>query len=333
MNRPDGFSPDWASPPGETISDILETRNIQLDAFAQKIGWSDLEASALIAGTITITSEIAQTLANALGPSASFWIIRESQYRADLGRPGRSAPGPQSPRLLPTASRRPERLSLSTPRMAAFRTSPSFESQPRAVAEWLKQGEGKSAALNCMPWNPDKLKAELPTLRSMSRIKEPTAFLPELRDHCAACGVAVVIARTPTGCRASGATRFLTPQKAMILLSFRYLSDDQFWFTFFHETGHLLLHGINNLFIEGVPSMSEADEREANIFSERVLIPDSHRKSFESLKLGARSIAAFAKEIGISPGIVVGQLQHFGKLPRKHFNGLKVQYDWDRLGL
>ena len=41
----------------------------------------------------------------------------------------------------------------------------------------------------------------------------------------------------------SGATRWLTPEKALIQLSLRHKSDDQLWFTFFHETGHVLLHG------------------------------------------------------------------------------------------
>jgi hypothetical protein len=34
----------------------------------------------------------------------------------------------------------------------------------------------------------------------------------------------------------------ISPNKAMVILSFRYLSDDHFWFTFFHEIAHLLLH-------------------------------------------------------------------------------------------
>ncbi|MBL8419274.1 MAG: hypothetical protein JNK92_01440, partial [Dechloromonas sp.] len=49
----------------------------------------------------------------------------------------------------------------------------------------------------------------------------------------------------------SGATRWLSPDKALIQLSLRYKSDDQLWFSFFHEVGHLLLHGKKEVFIEG----------------------------------------------------------------------------------
>lgn len=333
MNTLDGFTPGWVSPPGETISDILEERNIQLGVFADDLGWSAPAAAALIRGSVAVTAEIARQLATALGPSPSFWMARESQYRSDLARLDTASAkrGPAQPGVhrLRGSAQRP----AATPSIAAFRTSPSFESQPAAVVAWLREGERKSAAVRCMPWNPAQFRSQLPALRPLTRIKDPKIFLPELRERCRTCGVAVVIARTPPGCRASGATRFLSPQKAMILLSFRYLSDDQFWFTFFHEAGHLLLHSMSSLFLEGVAAISEEHEREANAFSERLLIPDAFQTSFSSLTLGARSIAAFAKTVGISPGIVVGQLQHFGKIKRNHFNGLKVRFDWDQVGL
>jgi HTH-type transcriptional regulator/antitoxin HigA len=333
MNALDSFSPDWVSPPGETISDILEKRKIHLDVFAEEIGCSASNAAAIIKGRVEITIDLAQQLATALGPSASFWMTRESQYRTDLARLSPDSAKTVAANQGIHLSRGLVRRAATPPPMAAFRTSPSFESQPAAVAVWLREGEQKSTALNCMPWKPEVFRSELPSLRSMTRIKDPRIFLPDLRERCRACGVAVVVARTPSGCRASGATRFLSPQKAMILLSFRYLSDDQFWFTFFHEAGHLLLHNIHSLFLEGVAAVSEEDEREANTFSERILIPDSYQTSFSSLILGARSIVAFAKELGISPGIVVGQLQHFGRIKRSHFNGLKVRFDWDQVGL
>ncbi|MFX9089566.1 ImmA/IrrE family metallo-endopeptidase, partial [Acinetobacter baumannii] len=50
----------------------------------------------------------------------------------------------------------------------------------------------------------------------------------------------------------------LTPEKAMVLLSFRHLSDDHFWFTLFHEFAHLLLHN-NQTFID--TDDTEVDQR------------------------------------------------------------------------
>jgi HTH-type transcriptional regulator / antitoxin HigA len=35
------------------------------------------------------------------------------------------------------------------------------------------------------------------------------------------------------------------------MLSFRYKTNDHFWFSLFHELAHLLLHGKKSLFLEG----------------------------------------------------------------------------------
>jgi hypothetical protein len=40
------------------------------------------------------------------------------------------------------------------------------------------------------------------------------------------------------------------------------------------------------------------------------------------------AICRFADDVGIAPGIVVGQLQHKGLLPTTHCKDLKVRYQW-----
>ena len=158
--------------------------------------------------------------------------------------------------------------------------------------------------------------------------KDPSDFLPALQQICSTSGVAAVIVRAPNGCRASGATRFVSSDKALLLLSFRYLSDDQFWFTFFHEAGHLLLHGAESIFLEGLDGDSSTQESEANEFAEKVLIPSEFKHALLTLTPDMRAIIRFAKKIGVSPGIVVGQLQHHGRVRRNHFNGLKRRFQW-----
>ena len=155
----------------------------------------------------------------------------------------------------------------------AFRTSPTFDSRLGAVAAWLRQGELEGRPKECAPWNAAGFQASLPKLRSLTRRKDPRVFVPRLRECCAENGVAVSVVRAPTGCRASGATRFLSTDRALLLLSFRYLTDDHFWFTFFHECGHLLLHGEQELFLEGTDTKFAAEEQEANEFAAHTLIP------------------------------------------------------------
>ena len=112
------------------------------------------------------------------------------------------------------------------------------------------------------------------------------------------------------------------------MLSFRYLTDDHFWFTFFHESGHLLLHN-KRLFLEGAETPDTAEELEANEFAARTLVPLSFYSEMLSLPTANLEVIRFARRTGVSPGIIVGQLQHEGRLPRNWLNGLKRRYRWE----
>jgi HTH-type transcriptional regulator/antitoxin HigA len=111
------------------------------------------------------------------------------------------------------------------------------------------------------------------------------------------------------------------------VLSFRYLSDDHFWFAFFHEAGHLLLHGKRALFLEGYGTTNK-EEEEANAFAARMLIPREFQSKLPALRADSLQIIKFARQIGIAPGIVVGQLQHAKLVKPEHLNRLKRRYRW-----
>jgi Zn-dependent peptidase ImmA (M78 family) len=167
-------------------------------------------------------------------------------------------------------------------------------------------------------------------MRTLSRLKDPQQFLPHLQVLCASCGVALVVVRAPKGCRASGATRFLSTEKALIALSFRHRTDDHFWFTFFHEAAHLILHAKDALFLEDGSDVTETEEAEANEFAARVLVPKEYIVELASLRPNLKSIVAFARRLGVAPGIVVGQLQHIRRIRRDQLNSLKRRYAWDQ---
>jgi Zn-dependent peptidase ImmA (M78 family) len=213
-------------------------------------------------------------------------------------------------------------------RQAAFKTSPSFPANPGATAAWLRRAEIEAQSISCDPWNAERFGQTLAAIRKLTRKKDPDIFIPELRKLCAKCGVAVVMLRAPTGCRASGATRFLSPDKALLLLSFRYLSDDHFWFTFFHEAGHLLLHNRKTLFLEGHDVSTTAEEEEANKFAADVLIPLQFRKEMFNLPVNGFDVIRFAKTVGVSPGIIVGQLQYHDRFTHRQLNNLKRRFVW-----
>ncbi len=361
MKKNIDFQPDWASAPGDTIADILEERNLPPAEFARRMGHTLPQARDLLDGRQPISNDLARKLEQVLGASAAFWIDREAQYRQDLVRlrdkedskarvdwlqelplkdmigfgwirPESTSPKAKEAACLEffgvpdvSAWRDTYKGALE---MAVFRTSASFKSHPGAVAAWLRQGEIEASSIACKPWDAEKFNDALGKIRPLTWKKSPSIFIPKLRELCAACGVAVVIVRAPTGCRASGATRFLSSNKALLLLSFRYLSDDHFWFTFFHEAGHLILHGKDALFLEGANMVTTKQEEEANRFAVDTLVPPEDKPALLDLPRDGRAVLKFARRIGISPGIVVGQLQHVGRLQPNQLNSLKRRFRW-----
>jgi plasmid maintenance system antidote protein VapI len=355
------FEPDWLSPPGETIRHILRERRLNTSDLVPRLELSAFDFEALISGSLEISPLLAQRLEDVVGMSAQFWERREQQYRADQRRLTDRARAPSARdwiRDLPVqdmvkfgwirrtnaiADKEAECLRFfgvqsigewhaayqSPLLVAAFRTSAAYPSSPPAVAAWLRQAELTAERIPCSPWNRDRLRQMLPELRSLTRRKEPGLFLSELRQKCAECGVAVVVIPAPAGCRASGATKFIDDgRKALIVLSHRYKSDDQFWFSFFHEVAHLLLHEADMLFLEDGGEVSFEEEAEANEFAARTLIPTEWHPAVMAVTLRTRDVIRLSVKIGVSPGILVGQLQHLGRIGPARLNGLKRRFDW-----
>jgi len=211
--------------------------------------------------------------------------------------------------------------------LAAFRGSARFDKDAAAVATWLRQGERRAAELACEPFEKGAVRAALPELRDLTNESDPQVFGPKLIEIGKRIGIAVTLELAPKGCPASGATRWLAPDKAMLMLSLRHKSNDHLWFSLFHEIGHLLLHGKKMLFLElGV--LDDEHEKEADRFARDQLIPPPQAKRLPSIARTKAAVQAFAKTLGIAPGIVVGRMQKEELLPWSHLNGLKVRYRW-----
>lgn len=355
MDSSQEFKPDWASAPGDTISDILRERDLSEEEFAHLMGHHLEYVRDLLQGRATITLAVARKLESCLGASVEFWMSRDFQYRQDIARLhvvhdkwldelplgdmirfGWLTPIPHPSSEVDACLRFFNVPSIGAwyetygglQQLVAFRTSPSFDSRPAAVAAWLRQGEIEAEKIDSQPWDANRFRKSLSYIRSLTRRGNPDRFIPELQRCCAESGVAVVVVRAPSGCRASGATRFVSQDKALLQLSFRYLTDDHLWFTFFHEAGHLLLHGKEGFFLEGTETASTLQEKEANEFAASTLIPPEFLPKLLSLTSDSRKVIMFAKEVGVSPGIVVGQLQHLGRIRHNQLNGLKRRFEW-----
>jgi HTH-type transcriptional regulator / antitoxin HigA len=352
------FQPDWQSHPGETIADFLEEGRLSVHQFARRMQLEKQLVEGLIRGQAELTPSIAEKLSSIVGSTPEFWLQREIQFRIAQGsRLSSSLEAKQWIKSLPVTdmikfgwigpdpgsnNRVHSCLSFfgvsalqewhdkydQLLNAVAFRTSHSFDSNTASVAAWLRQAEVQAASIACQTWNAKKLQSTLPQLRRLTRDPDPQSFIPTAQQLCAACGVAFVVVRSPAGCRASGATRFLSKKQAIVVLSIRYLSDDHFWFTFFHEIAHLLLHAERGLFLEGTGMPDDTFEVEANEFAAHTLISQDQRAELKNLSPTIWNIARFARRINVAPGIVVGQMQHSKMLRPNQYNALKRRFQW-----
>ena len=73
--------------------------------------------------------------------------------------------------------------------------------------------------------------------------------------------------------------------QALIQLSARHKSDDHFWFSFFHEAAHLLLHSKKHIYVDSNLGTNTNSEAEADIWASNFLITPEKWGNFR-LRLG-----------------------------------------------
>jgi HTH-type transcriptional regulator / antitoxin HigA len=351
------FAPSWLSPPGDTIADILEERGWEQAELAQRTGFTKKHVNDLVKGRASLSPDAAQRLSTVLGSTTEFWLTREAQYQAALER--RKAREMHSGEtewlsklplswmlkegLIAKKSDKAEQVNealrwygvasveawnetFEKP-LVAFRASTKFAKSKGAVITWLRAVEIAAEYVRCASYDEKAFRAALPSLRELTLQTDPEVFLPKMRAICAKVGIALVVAPAPPGCPVHGATRWLGPRKALLALSLRYRTHDLLWFSFFHECAHLLKHSKKMLFVDGIDGLQTEEENEADKFAADLLIPVGVAPRLRRLKTEA-DVRAFAKEIGVAPGIVVGRMQHDRLLSMSQMNGLKQRYEW-----
>lgn len=339
------YEPAEVLPPGETLRETLENVDMSQAQLAARTGLSTKHINQIIQGAAALTHETAILLERVTGVPARFWNALEDHYRDYLARiDEREELGHRLEwlkRMPISALRKLGKITADSKDKASvlqqaldffgvanvaawdevwaspaanYLKSAAFTVDPGAMAAWLRLGELEAAKIHCAPFDRDKLKAVLPELRALT-VLHPEEFVPRMREICAGVGVAVVFVDGIAGCRASGATRWLSPNKAVIQLSLRGKRNDKLWFAFFHELAHVLLHGKRSVFIETddarTGSGSDEEEAQASKFAGDVLIPPGFKDELMHLDpWNYVQVKNFAARLGIAPGVVAGRLQH-----------------------
>jgi HTH-type transcriptional regulator / antitoxin HigA len=350
------FEPDYVVPPGDTLSEVLEERSMTQAELSRRTGLSTKHINQIVAGEATISPETALKLERVTRVPARFWTQLEAVHQeqrsrrlesetlqadvdwlrelpvkqlVDRGWIEQKADRVDQLREVLTffgvASRAAWETVWNVP--TAYRKSRAFESDLHALATWLRIGELQAANIVRRPFNARAFRSALGDIRGLTRIEDPQVWLPALQQTCAEHGVAVVIEKEISGARINGAVRWLAPDQVLIELSLRHGWADIFWFTFFHEAGHVVQHERKRLtFVDGKGAKQGELEEEADAFASRMLIPHEFDEALGTLGSSADKVRDFADRLGLGPGIVVGRLQHEGLLGHQLLNKLRVRY-------
>jgi len=359
------FLPGWVSPPGETIEDLLGERGWKQGELADRLGYTDKHLSLLINGKASLTEDAAMKLERVLGASASFWLAREAKYREHLARLGEKQlyeswvgwldqlPITQLmnldviPKLRNAGANKLKIVQsclkffgVASPNewekhyggmQVSYRRTKEEQSDIGAISSWLRMGELEAEKFPGPPYNKAKFEQALTVIKGLTT-EPPEVFAPKMYQALEASGVVFVLVPSIPRAHVSGVARWLRNNKPLIQLSLYGKNNDKFWFTFFHEAAHILLHADNRqakkaVFLDDLNNHQSDDpkEHEANQWAADFLIPQSYIHELSSIR-SKESVERFSAVLGIHPGIVVGRLQHEGFIKQSWMNGLKESF-------
>jgi len=334
---------DLAIHPGELLEETIEEIGMSQAELANRLGRPTQAINEIIKGKKSITPATAIELEDVLKVPAHIWIGLESEYQMVKAKQEELKVMEEETSLL---DRFPyldlsklgfvektrdkikkvnelrsffsvanlSRIEHVGAYQSAFRVTSHKNITHECIASWIQAGRLEADAIETKPFNKSKLKKLLPKLKK-SMLLDVNEIIPTCKELLASCGVAFVLMPHFKNTGAQGATFWLNNKdKAVLMMSLRGKKTDMFWFSFFHEIGHILLHKKREIFIENgydTPELQEQEE-EANQFSRDLLIP---KKDFDVFITSGNyknraSVKSFAKSLNIKTSIVVGRMMH-----------------------
>jgi addiction module HigA family antidote len=345
------------SKPGDTILETIEYMKMSQSELAGRMGKTPSKINDLISGKEPITVNTALQLEKVLAIDAKFWLNREMQYREKLTRIEQEEALEECIEWL---NKQPikelkkygylktdkvgtemvaeclqfygvasvsqwESIYVDDYVSTSFRKSQVHQSILSSMTAWLRIGEIEMRKIkNIADYDKDAFKQSLTGIRRLVK-DHPEDFATRLQQECLMAGVIVIYVMCISKAPISGAARWIgkTP---LIQLTDRYKSNDHFWFTFYHEAGHLLLHGRKEVFIEDFDEFkSDPDkETEADEFANKWLLPGDVTEEV-SLQPTEKEIKQVARKYQTHPAIVLGRLQHLKIVPFSFGVSLKLK--------
>lgn len=346
--------------PGYYLNDIIADMGVTQDEFAKRLGTTGKTLSNLLNGKINLSSEIALKLSIMLGTSIDVWLNlqktytekvleiecrkikdREAEYvrlldysffvNLGLVKKARTA-GEKAVELLRYFKIASFDVLMRPDFLVNYRTAIQTVSEKNVLNSnaWVQTAINIGSEIETDKYNSRRLKSHLSEIRNMT-LQDPKVFLPRLHEILSSCGIALVILPHLKNSGVNGAVKWITKDKVILAINNRRKYADTFWFSLFHEIGHVFQHRIAMLIVgRAIDDMDELNrelENEADDFAQNILLPkDKYFKFVDNNNYSEEDVKQFAKKMDIQPGIVVGRLQLEKRIGYDRLNSLKQQY-------
>lgn len=291
------FPQSW-SHPGENLEEKLQEMNMGPKEFAVRTGKPEKTIIAVLKGESSITADMAVQFEKVTLIPAHFWLNHQKNYDEYIAREKRKTIITQA---IPWAKKFPlkelaifgyirsdttimeqtsdllsffgfashkawENYYFNQQLKVAFRISLSKVKEPYAISSWLRMGEIQANEIQTYEYSAKKLNQ---TILAITNKKSKT--FKELQHSCLQAGVKLIYTPKMDSSPISGAARWVA-NSPLIQLGIDY-KDKDFWYTFFHEAGHILLHGKKDIFLENIKYADKdiQKEKEADEFAKKII--------------------------------------------------------------
>jgi HTH-type transcriptional regulator / antitoxin HigA len=362
MRKTNEYRPQSVMHPGLELKEKLEELRMPPFEFAVRCNKPVPTISKVLNTKSAITPEMAVQFEKVLRIPAKYWLRRQFSYDEAVARQKQSEVGEAAKhwaRQFPYAEMAKrgwvvktkqidakveallaffgissyeawERVYLYSELKASFRVSLAHTKTPHALSAWLRRGDTLARELDAPVYSAKKLKKALPKLKSIMAAQADD-FFDQIQATCLTAGVKVV--HTPCLPKApiNGVARWIEDNKTpLIQLSDRHKRNDVFWFSFFHELGHILLHGKKDVFLENVDYEGKNQEKEAEADAFAVKWTFSEKQEAEVVQaehLDGEKVLAFAERFNTHPAIIIGRMQKKGIIPYSQGQEFIVRID------
>lgn len=356
-----GSSPDLIIHPGETLAEILEEREMTQKELAVRTGMTEKHISTVVKGQKNISVAFAKKLEYALGIDSTFWINLQSNYDRELLefeevnniteeelsilKPLRQvidylsriewmdSTGSDAEKVL--CLRKILAISNLTaiPHItynAAYRAQVATNINVdtyvlyawQKICELLTKNISVSEELN-LPL----LRKSIPAIKKLM-FENINIVQGKLESIFAECGISFKIVKHFKGAPVQGFIKKTDDDKLILCMTIRQNRADIFWFTLFHEIGHIINGDIKQKFIDFNSTQSDI-EAKADAFASDILMNARDYKEFVMKNnFSLNAIKAFAKEQNVKSYIVIGRLQSDGILGWEQYNDKIIYYKW-----